>query len=276
VTYLNERARALGGRDAGLAIGSVSASFGIFHLDAMTPFQDEDLALARAVRGATVEGVDTIVRNARWPDGVHVRSNARPIRAKDGAIRGAVVVIHDVTERRRREIALEEQVTLTRERNDAIERLRASVVALSTPILEVWEDVLALPVIGVLDSQRSAEMMERLLAAVEEKQSRFVIIDITGVEVVDSATADRLLKLVRAVEILGARCILTGARGAVAATLVSLGANLGGLVSLRNLKRGIEECLRRMGRAAPPRRGHGAPLSPREQRSQPGGADVRR
>src|SRR6185369_339747 len=95
----------------------------------------------------------------------------------------------------------------------------------------------------------------RLLQAVEEKQCRFVIIDITGVEVVDSATADRLLKLVSAVEILGARCVVTGARGAVAQTLVSLGVSLGPLVTLRNLKQGLMHCLRSLeDRARPPLR----------------------
>ncbi len=86
-------------------------------------------------------------------------------------------------------------------------------------------------------------MMERVLRAVEDRQCRFVLIDITGVEVVDSATADQLLKMVRAVKILGARCILTGARSAVAQTLVSLGAELGSLLTLRNLKHGLRECL---------------------------------
>jgi rsbT co-antagonist protein RsbR len=160
---------------------------------------------------------------------------------------GAIGVVQDVTEERRREEReREQQQSIELERAAMVERLRVAVHELSSPILEVWEDVLVLPVIGVIDTLRSAEMMDRLLEAVEQKQSRFVIIDITGVEIVDSATAAQFIKLVTAVEYLGARCVLTGTRGAVAQTLVSLGLDLGPLTMLRTLKHGLRECLRRM------------------------------
>lgn len=119
-----------------------------------------------------------------------------------------------------------------------------AIQQLSTPILEVWDSVLAVPVIGVMDSSRASDMMARVLEAVEQRQCRFLIIDITGVEVIDTATADRFLKLVTAVEILGARCFLTGARAVVAHTLASLGMDLKGLTTLRTLKHGLGECIR--------------------------------
>jgi rsbT co-antagonist protein RsbR len=118
------------------------------------------------------------------------------------------------------------------------------VQELSTPILTLWEDVLALPVIGVVDSRRSAEMMERLLDEIVRSQSRFVIIDLTGVEVIDTSTADHFMKLVKAVGLIGARCVLTGIRPAVAQTLVDLDVNFGQLETLRNLKHGLRYCLR--------------------------------
>ena len=107
-------------------------------------------------------------------------------------------------------------------------------------MLELWEDVLALPVVGVVDSQRSAEMTERLLAETARSQARFVIVDLTGVELVDTATADRLLKLVQSVELLGARCFITGIQPAVAQTIVELGVEFGKLKALRNLKHALK------------------------------------
>jgi rsbT co-antagonist protein RsbR len=108
----------------------------------------------------------------------------------------------------------------------------------------LWEDVLALPVIGIVDSRRSAEMMERLLHEIVQKQSRFVIIDLSGVEVIDTSTADHFMKLVKAVGLIGAQCVLTGIRPAVAQTLVDLDVSFGQLETLRNLRHGLRYCLR--------------------------------
>jgi rsbT co-antagonist protein RsbR len=192
-------------------------------------------------------GVEMLSRTPARPEGIVVRASASPIRGEDGIMLGAVAVAQDITEVRRREEREREQLRAAeQERNEMVQRLRLAVHELSTPILEVWEDVIVLPVIGIMDSQRSAEMMDRLLAAIEHKQSRFVIVDITGVEVIDSATAQQFINLVTAVEYLGARCVLTGTRRSVAQTLVSLGLDLGPLTMLRTLKHGLRECMRRM------------------------------
>jgi rsbT co-antagonist protein RsbR len=87
-------------------------------------------------------------------------------------------------------------------------------------------------------------MVQRLLAEVMRTQASFVIVDLTGVEIVDTKTADHLMKLVRKVEMVGARCVLTGIRPAVAETLVDIGVDLGRLSTLRNLKHGLREALR--------------------------------
>ena len=87
-------------------------------------------------------------------------------------------------------------------------------------------------------------MMERLLHEIVKNQARFVIIDLTGVEVIDTSTADHFMKLVKAVGLIGARCVLTGIRPAVAQTLVDLDVSFGQLETLRNLRHGLRYCLR--------------------------------
>jgi rsbT co-antagonist protein RsbR len=221
-----------------------SSTYGIYGPDMVTPWPTADLPTARALKGEKVDGVEHFVRHRGKPEGVWVLVSSRPIIDDTGALRGAVTVFRDISERKRWEREVEEQLARERERALTLERMRNAMQELSTPVLEVWDDVLALPVIGVVDSRRSADMMERLLREVEHKQCRFVIIDITGVEIIDTATADHFIKIVNAVNILGARCFLTGARGAVAQTLASLGMDLTALVTLRNLKHALRECLR--------------------------------
>lgn len=149
--------------------------------------------------------------------------------------------VFDVTARKELEQAL---VASEEAKTALIERLRYSIEELSTPILEVWDDVLVLPIIGVVDSRRTADMVQRLLAEVARSQASFVIIDLTGVEIVDTKTADHLVKLMRKVEVVGARCVLTGIRAAVAETLVEIGVDFAQVTTLRNLKHGLREALR--------------------------------
>lgn len=130
------------------------------------------------------------------------------------------------------------------ERVKLIQRLRSAVEELSTPVLEVWDEVLALPIVGVVDTQRSAQMTERLLTEVVRTRCRFVIIDLTGVELIDTSTADRFIKLARSVQLLGAECILTGIQSAVAQTLVELGIEFSNVNTQRNLKRALQFCMR--------------------------------
>ena len=126
-----------------------------------------------------------------------------------------------------------------------IEQQEAAIRELSTPVIEVWDDVLVLPIVGILDTKRSVELMNNLLQSIVRTQSKNIIIDITGVEVVDTKTADYLLKVVRAARLLGARCVLTGLGPAVAQTLVDIGADLTEVTTLRNLKEGLKHCLGR-------------------------------
>jgi rsbT co-antagonist protein RsbR len=128
-----------------------------------------------------------------------------------------------------------------------IEQQRLTIRELSTPILDLWEGVLTLPVVGVIDTQRAVEMTERLLGRVVETGARWVILDITGVEIVDTSTADHLVRLTRAAGLLGTRCIVTGIGPNVARTLVAMGVDLGGVRTLRTLRDGLRACLDEVG-----------------------------
>ncbi len=140
---------------------------------------------------------------------------------------------------------LREKLAFITEQNELILRQRTAIQELSTPVLQLWKNVLALPIIGVVDSSRCAEIMERLLFEITEKQAHYVILDITGVEVVDTKTADHFVKMIRAAELLGSSCLLTGIRPAVAQTLVEIGVDLSSITTLRNLEDGLQACLSR-------------------------------
>lgn len=222
--------------------------FGIFESDKTTIVNPENVPIARALRGEVVRSQELFVRSQQFPEGVWIEAHAAPFAAPNKEILGASAVFVDCRARKFLEDEAATQhatlVAAEAEKLDVITRLRTAVEQLSTPILELWEDVLALPVIGIVDSRRSAEMMERLLHEIVQKQSRFVIIDLTGVEVIDTSTADHFMKLVKAVGLIGARCILTGIRPAVAQTLVDLDVSFGQLETLRNLRHGLRYCLR--------------------------------
>jgi rsbT co-antagonist protein RsbR len=228
--------------------GDLTHAFGVFRTDGTTPFPNEELPLLRSLAGEEAPEAEMIVRNSFLKDDCWVHVNGTPIRDEGGQIIAGMVVFHDITRQRALEQELRkrnEQLAASEEgKTVLIDRLRYSIDELSNPILEVWDDVLAMPIIGVVDSRRTADMVQRLLAEVARTQASFVIVDLTGVEVVDTKTADHLIKLIRKVEVVGARCVLTGIRPAVSETLVDIGVDFGRLTTLRNLKHGLREALR--------------------------------
>ncbi|NMO16292.1 STAS domain-containing protein [Pyxidicoccus fallax] len=123
-----------------------------------------------------------------------------------------------------------------------IDRQREAIRDLSTPIIELWDDILTLPIVGVVDTQRSVEMTERLLHRIVQGKARCVIIDITGVEVVDTMTANHFIKMVNAARLLGAYCVVTGISPLIAQTLVQIGVDLREVKTLGSLKEGLREC----------------------------------
>jgi rsbT co-antagonist protein RsbR len=127
---------------------------------------------------------------------------------------------------------------------ETIERQQAAIRELSTPIIEVWAGVLCLPVVGIVDSQRSAEMTETLLEMIVAKQARTAIVDITGIDAMDTKTADHFIKMAKAVRLLGADCILSGINPGIAQTLTHIGVDLTGIRTLRNLRDALQTFLR--------------------------------
>ena len=148
-------------------------------------------------------------------------------------------------ERLRKEVEERDRTTQElREKLDLIARQEEAIRELSTPIIEVWDGVLTLPLFGTIDSQRAGEVMQRLLEAITQKSATNAIIDLTGVEVVDTSTADHIGKLVNAVELLGGRCIITGIRPAVAQTMVQIGIDLTKIATLSTLREALRLCMR--------------------------------
>ncbi len=141
--------------------------------------------------------------------------------------------------------ANEEQARLQQE---IIETQRQALRELSTPIAPVLEGVLVLPLVGSIDSRRAQQVMEALLEAIGQHQAEAVIIDITGVPMVDTRVANHLLQVTRAARLLGAQCILVGISPEVAQTVVSLGVDLAGIITKADLRSGIEYALKMRGR----------------------------
>lgn len=125
-----------------------------------------------------------------------------------------------------------------------IEMQQAAIRDLSTPIIEVWSGVLCLPVVGIVDSQRSAEMTQTLLETIVAKQARTAIVDITGIDVMDTKTADHFIKMAKAVRLLGAECIISGINPSIAQTLTHIGVDLTAMRTMRNLRDALQLHLR--------------------------------
>ena len=188
-----------------------------------------------------------------------------PLRRDDQTVVGVISLVHDITERQGleaelRRVAAEREARIAEAQSEAeqksklltelntqlatIQRQTQQIVALSAPLLDVWEGVLAVPLSGSLDSLRIAEIMERLLGAVTNRRVQFVILDLTGVDNLDTSNAAQLIKLMSALGLLGAKGIVTGIHPVVAQILVRLGVELRSIVTLRSLQEALRFCMR--------------------------------
>jgi rsbT co-antagonist protein RsbR len=132
-------------------------------------------------------------------------------------------------------------------REDVIRRQQQDMLELSTPVVKLWDGVLALPMIGTLDSARTQIVMESLLQRIVETGAEIAIIDITGVPTVDTLTAQYLLKTVTAARLMGAECIISGIRPQIAQTIVHLGVDLEGVTTKATLADAFAIALKRLG-----------------------------
>ncbi|UQA60826.1 PAS domain-containing protein [Polyangium aurulentum] len=165
-----------------------------------------------------------------------------PVQEDDGKPAGAIGFSLDVSAWHRTKAELESKLAL-------IERQQEVIRNLETPIIQVWDKVITLPMVGVVDSRRAARVMEDLLASVTRTQARFAILDLTGVDIVDTSTAGHLIQMIEAVRLLGAEGIITGIRPNVAQTVVTLGLDMSRVTTLATLRDGLALCIRRLSAA---------------------------
>ena len=132
------------------------------------------------------------------------------------------------------------------------DQLTQTVRELTTPVVQIWKDILVLPLVGSIDSVRATRIMEELLEGIVRYQAEVVILDITGVPVVDTSVANYLLQTVKAAEMLGAKSILVGISGHIAQTLINIGIDLSEVETHGNLQAGIEYALSLVGQAIGP------------------------
>ena len=149
-------------------------------------------------------------------------------------------------------------VSFVQERERVIRDQQAALMELSTPVLQVRERLLILPIIGVLDTQRARQLTEQLLHGIRAHRAKLVVVDITGVANVDEAVANSLVNAVDASRLMGADVIITGLSAEIAQTLVTIGVDLNKMHTVGDLQGGIEEAERQLGFSVT-RRDHGQP-----------------
>ena len=135
--------------------------------------------------------------------------------------------------------------TYVKSREEVIQRQQREMMELSTPVVQLWDSILALPLIGTLDSERTQIVMESLLHKIVETGAAIAIIDITGVPTVDTLVAQHLLKTVAAARLMGADCIISGIRPQIAQTIVHLGVNLSDVTTKASLADAFSIALKR-------------------------------
>ncbi|MBA3714383.1 MAG: PAS domain S-box protein [Pyrinomonadaceae bacterium] len=195
--------------------------------DGRTRMRRENVPLFRALEGHYVRDVEMVIAPKNGPSRT-LLANGQPIIDGSGKKLGAVVAMHDITERKRAE---EERERLLREQ---IER-EQMLAELSTPLVPVWKDVLVLPIVGSLDTERMERATEAALGEVTRTCARACIIDITGARIIDSHAVARLSHLVSALRLIGAEAIVTGISAHAAQNLVGLGLDLQGMRTHRTL-----------------------------------------
>ena len=166
-----------------------------------------------------------------------------PLYAEDGQLVGLAGIITDVTALHQREDAvrrLEAEVTTARA---MLEQQRSVLDELAVPVIAIWEHILLLPLIGGIDSRRAQRLTEDVLVAVQQQRAHVLLVDLTGVPVVDTGVAAHLIHTVEAALLLGCQSVLVGIRPEMAQTLVSLGIDLSRIPTLSTLQAGLQAAI---------------------------------
>jgi PAS domain S-box-containing protein len=185
--------------------------------------------------GKTERELETATREGRFEDeGWRVRKDGTKfwanvvvtaLRDVNGTLRGFGNVTRDLSQRR--------------ESEERIKRQAKEILEMATVIVQVWDGIILVPLIGMLDSDRTQQLMERLLQRLTETNSPVALIDITGVPTIDTQTAQHLIETIKAVRYIGSEVVLTGVRPAIAQTLVHLGIDLSGATTRSSLTAGL-------------------------------------
>jgi rsbT co-antagonist protein RsbR len=174
-----------------------------------------------------------------FPSGtVWTQTTYIPMHGPDGHIARILLIVRDITATKARKDAEQQRQA------EIIAQQTATLAELSTPLLRISDTTVVMPLIGAIDSQRIQQIMENLLTGVAQSHAKAVILDITGVPIVDTQVASALIRASQAVSLLGSQVILTGIRPEVAQTLVGLGVELRGIITRGTLQDGIAYVLR--------------------------------
>ena len=122
-----------------------------------------------------------------------------------------------------------------------------AMMEMSTPVTALWDDILMLPLVGIIDSRRAQEVMSSMLARIAETRSKVIILDISGVAVVDTAVANHLIKITKATALMGCSCTISGLSPAIAQTIVELGIDVGDVKTTATLRDALADAFRRTG-----------------------------
>lgn len=137
--------------------------------------------------------------------------------------------------------------TYSRITNEAMAAQSRSLMEMSTPVTQIWEGVLFLPIVGIVDSKRAQEIMNATLTKISQTQSRAFIMDISGVAVVDTAVANYLMKVTKATRLMGCECTISGLSPAIAQTIVELGIDVGKVMTTATMQDALVDAFRRLG-----------------------------
>jgi rsbT co-antagonist protein RsbR len=200
----------------------------------------EDLSRSRARLGFSPSQTATFVFSLKEPLFAHIR---RELGNNATALADVTASLNNVLDK----LGLYTTEVFQKGREEVINRQQQEMLELSTPVVELWDGVLALPLIGTLDSARTQVVMESLLQRIVDTGSGIAIIDITGVPTVDTLVAQHLLKTVAAARLMGADCIISGIRPQIAQTIVHLGVELQDVVTKATLADAFAVALKRLG-----------------------------
>jgi rsbT co-antagonist protein RsbR len=137
--------------------------------------------------------------------------------------------------------------TFSRLTSETITEQSRSLISMSTPVTAIWRDVLLLPIVGIVDSKRSQEIMNAMLTKIAEVQAKVIIMDIAGVAIVDTAVANHLIKITKATKLMGCECTISGVSAAIAQTVVELGIDVGEIRTTATLRDALESAFRDVG-----------------------------